>query len=93
MRISRLYTHQTLNLDQQIELVEDNAHYVRNVLRLKKDQTITLFNGQGGEFLGTLVEVSRKKVLVNINELNNRTVESPLKITFGLGICLRQLPG
>lgn len=86
MRISRLYTHQALTLDQQIELTEDNAHYVRTVLRLKKDQTITLFNGHSGEFLCTLAEVSRKRVMVDINEYNNRTVESPLKIILGLGI-------
>jgi 16S rRNA (uracil1498-N3)-methyltransferase len=86
MRISRLYSNQALSLDKQIELDEDNAHYVRNVLRLKKDQTITLFNGQGGEFLCTFAEVSRKKILVDINKLISRTIESPLKITLGLGI-------
>lgn len=86
MRISRLYSNQALSLDKQIELDEDNAHYVRNVLRLKKDQAITLFNGQGDEFLCTLAEVSRKRVLVDINEQIKRTVESPLKIILGLGI-------
>lgn len=86
MRISRLYTHQPLSLDQQIELVDENAHYVRNVLRLKKDQPITLFNGQGGECLCRLAEVSKKRVLVEINKQINRTAESPLKIILGLGI-------
>lgn len=86
MRISRLYTPDQLDLDQQIDLSEENAHYVRAVLRLKKDQTITLFNGQGGEYLCTLEEVSRKRVVVNINEAIDRTVESPLNVTLGLGI-------
>ena len=86
MRISRLYTPDQLDLDQQIDLSEENAHYVRAVLRLKKDQTITLFNGQGGEYLCTLKEVSRKRVVVDINEAIDRTVESPLNVTLGLGI-------
>lgn len=86
MRISRLYTPDTLIKGQQIELNDDNAHYVRTVLRLKKSQQLTLFNSSGGEFLAELCEVSRKKVLVNIIEYNDRSVESPLQITLGLGI-------
>lgn len=86
MRISRLYTPEMLNVGQQIYLQDDAAHYVRTVLRLKKDQAITLFNGQGGEFLCVINEVSRKNVVVNINEAIDRSVESPLQISLGLGI-------
>ena len=86
MRISRLYTPDNLNTGQKIELKEDNAHYVRTVLRLKKDQVITLFNGQGGEFLCDIDEVSRKRVVVSIIEAIDRTVESPLYVTLGLGV-------
>ncbi len=86
MRISRLYTADRLISGQKIDLQDDSAHYIRTVLRLKKNQTITLFNGFGGEFLCTLEEVSRKRVVVNIAEKIDRSVESPLKITLGLGI-------
>jgi len=86
MRISRLYTPDTLNKGQQIELQTENAHYVRTVLRLVKDQQITLFNGLGGEFLCLITEVSRKRVVVLIGEESRRTVESPLKVTIGMGI-------
>jgi 16S rRNA (uracil1498-N3)-methyltransferase len=86
MRISRLYTPDRLIIGQQVELNDDNAHYVRTVLRLKKAQRLTLFNSSGGEFLGELCEVSRKKVRVNIIEYSDRSVESSLHITLGLGI-------
>jgi len=86
MRISRLYTPDTLNKGQQIELQTENAHYVRTVLRLVKDQQITLFNGLGGECLCLIKEVSRKRVVVLIGEESSRTVESPLKVTIGMGI-------
>lgn len=86
MRISRLYTADILNKGQKIELQNDNAHYVRTVLRLSKDQPITLFNGLGGEFICTLNEVSRKRVMVSVGEAINRSVESPLHITLGLGV-------
>lgn len=86
MRIPRLYVSEKLNTGQQIELHEDSAHYVRTVLRLKKDQKIVLFNGVGGEFICTISAVTRKRVSVNINQSVDRTVESPLYISLGLGI-------
>lgn len=86
MRISRLYTPDILNKGQQLELKIDSAHYVRTVLRLLKGQSLTLFNGLGGEVLCEIIEVSRKRVVVSIDEVLDRTVESPLQVTLGLGI-------
>ena len=86
MRISRLYTPLPLSTHQTIELDDDNAHYVRTVLRLKKDAKIILFNGQGGEYLATVFEVNRKSVQIAIEQYSDRSVESPLHLTLGLGI-------
>lgn len=86
MRVSRLYVSASLIVGGRIELDDDAAHYVRTVLRLKQDQTILLFNGQGGEYLCRFSEVSRKTVRVEIEEFMARDVESPLAVTLGLGI-------
>lgn len=86
MRVSRLYVNLPLNVGSRIELDDDAAHYVRSVLRLKQDQDIVLFNGQGGEYLSRFNEVSRKSVRVEIEAYSDRTVESPLSVTLGLGI-------
>ncbi len=86
MRISRLYTNTALQIGNAIELDDDNAHYARSVLRLKNDAPIILFNGMGGEFVGKLLEVSRKSVRVELENFVDRSVESNLKIQLGLGI-------
>ena len=86
MRISRLYANDSLQINEIINLDDDNAHYARSVLRLKNDAQIILFNGHGGEFLGRVVEVSRKNVRVELLEFIERSVESNLKIHLGLGI-------
>ncbi len=86
MRISRLYVNQPLTSNQSIELDDDNGHYVRTVLRLKMGDAIILFNGNGGEYIGELGEVSRKSVWVGIKSKSERSVESPLHINLGLGI-------
>ena len=86
MRLSRLYIPAALQIGRTLELDDDNAHYARSVLRLKNDAPIILFNGQGGEYLGKILEVSRKSVRVSIEQFINRSVESNLKICIGLGI-------
>ena len=86
MRISRLYANVSLHIHETVNLDDDNAHYARSVLRLKNEAQIILFNGQGGEFLGRVVEVSRKNVRVELQEFIDRSVESNLKIHIGLGI-------
>ena len=86
MRQSRLYTSAPLAINQTIELDDDNAHYVRTVLRLKKNAQVILFNGQGGEFISTVLEVSRKAVRIVPEHWHDRSVESPLHINLGLGI-------
>lgn len=86
MRTSRLYISDPLNTGQKVELKEDSAHYVRTVLRLKKENKIILFNGEGGEFLSVIDEVSRKRVVIDVVERIDRSVESPLCINLGLGV-------
>ncbi|MDA1343468.1 MAG: 16S rRNA (uracil(1498)-N(3))-methyltransferase [Proteobacteria bacterium] len=86
MRISRLYVDLPLALNEQVKLDDDSGHYVRTVLRLKKDDAIILFNGNGGEYVCVLAEVSRKAVLVMVKTWIERSVESPLQVTLGLGI-------
>lgn len=86
MRISRLYTNAELQIGRAIELDDDNAHYARSVLRLRNDAQIILFNGQGGEFQGKILEISRKFVRVELEKFIDRSVESNLKIQLGLGI-------
>lgn len=86
MRISRLYVAMPLVVQQTIELDDDSAHYLRSVLRLKKAQPITLFNGTGGEYQGQAVEVSRKRVLIELLSFSDRSVESGLQIILGLGV-------
>ena len=86
MRVSRLYVTNTLQTGQILALEEDSAHYLRTVLRLQKQTQVILFNGQGGEYRCTLLDVNRKKVSLSIDEKIERSVESPLKVSIGMGI-------
>lgn len=86
MRVSRLYLINELTPGLSIHLGEEEAHYVRTVLRLKKGQDIILFNGRGGEYLARLALVSKKSVVVDVNDYIERSVESSLTVFLGLAI-------
>ena len=86
MRVSRLYVSVPLNVGGQIELDAAAAHYVRNVLRLQKEQSVVLFNGQGGEYPCRLLEVSRQSVRLQVEQHVDRDVESPLEVKLGIGV-------
>ena len=87
MRVSRLYLPEFLETGRQLELDDDSAHYVRTVLRLKNAAKITLFNGDGREYSSSVVEASRKRVLINVGEFVERSVESFLRVSIGLAVC------
>ena len=86
MRISRLYVDQLLAEGMALQLESESAHYLRNVLRLKKGFQLTVFNGEGGEYSATVSEVHRKSVVLGISTWQNVDIESPLAIELGLSV-------
>ena len=86
MRISRLYLPAKLSSGEPVELDEDSAHYLRTVLRLKKSADIIVFNGQGGEWMGKVTKVHRKRVVISVGEWIDRSVESSLHVALGQAV-------
>lgn len=56
----RLYTDQDLKAGQRISLNQEQVHHLKNVLRLKSEESVRLFNGKDGEWLGFIEELSKK---------------------------------
>lgn len=86
MRQPRIYQNQVLQLNTPIELSADAAHHIGSVLRMKPQQAICLFNGNGGEYHGEIFTVAKKKISVHLTEFIDKSIESPLSIHLGQGI-------
>jgi len=82
MRQPRFYDPQPLTIKQTVVLGEDATQHIR-VLRLKVDTVITLFNGEGGEFHATLVDVQKRSCSVHIDSFHETANESPLHLHLG----------
>ncbi|MCF4009144.1 16S rRNA (uracil(1498)-N(3))-methyltransferase [Rheinheimera sp. UJ63] len=86
MRIPRIYTPQTLSVNQTLLLDDDAANHVSRVLRMQTGQAIQLFNGDGFNYDSHIVDVSKKQVQVQVVAQQANPVESPLSIHLGQGI-------
>jgi 16S rRNA (uracil1498-N3)-methyltransferase len=86
MRIPRIYTESPLQLGQPVELEAGPSHHIAKVLRMAEGRPLTLFNGQGGEFSGTITSLSKKCVTVELERFSEADRESPLAIHLGIGL-------
>ena len=81
MRIPRFFIPDDISNNQKMRLPEEAGSHIARVLRMKCDQKVILFNGQGGEYLAVIIEVQRNRVTVKIESYNDKDIESSLKIT------------
>lgn len=83
--ISRFYCPFSLAPGAIVDLPEEAAHHAVRVLRLGVDDSIVLFDGQGGEWRGRLLRVG-KTVTVALESHLNVDREPPLAVTLAQGL-------
>lgn len=86
MRIPRVYVAIPLDTGSMTPLPADRSHYLRNVLRVRVDDPVRLFNGDGAEYSGIISAVDRKQVNVRLHERHEVHSESPLWSQLGLAL-------
>jgi len=62
----RLYIKEPLAKNQEISLSERQSHYIQNVMRLKENDHLLLFNGTDGEWETCISKVQKKSVALKI---------------------------
>ncbi len=86
MRRTRVHCSETLTGGCDISLPSESSHHLANVLRLKPDAEIHLFNEQDGEFSARITRIKKGTVEVKI-EQQLASFQSPkLRITLCLGV-------
>ncbi|USX25863.1 16S rRNA (uracil(1498)-N(3))-methyltransferase [Oxalobacteraceae bacterium OTU3CINTB1] len=76
----RFHIPQPLAVGQLVTLPDTVAHHIQ-VLRLAQGELITLFNGEGGEYSASLVQIERRSATVEIKAHHARDVELPFAVT------------
>jgi 16S rRNA (uracil1498-N3)-methyltransferase len=83
MRLPRFFEPQPLAKDSTIELSDSAVQHISRALRMRPDEQILLFNGDGFEYLASLHSVEKRNVSAHIIEQRQPAVESPLDIRIG----------
>jgi len=76
----RIYLEQSLQQGQEITIPDDLAHYLRHVMRLNSGDTITAFNGEGGEFSATLTHLAKRHAACHLDSWHDVERELPRPI-------------
>lgn len=83
--MTRLFCDFPLAIGENIELPKDAARHIM-VLRLSAGDTLTLFNGLGGEYQARITRIDRQRVTTEIVSHSSREAELPYRITLAQGI-------
>lgn len=86
MHIPRIYVDLILKKDLQLILPVDASQHILRALRLKSDDQLILFNGDGNEYLGILQAETKNLAQVLIVDCKKSNTESPLKINLIQGM-------
>ena len=86
MRNHRLFLNQRIHLNKELKTNQKQTHYLKHVLRLKKEEKITIFNGTGCEFIALIIQIKRSEITLKPVKKIYRNVESPLYIHLAQGI-------
>lgn len=76
----RFYFPGPLAVGSTVDLPDQVAHHI-HVVRLIAGDVITLFNGEGGEYVATLVQADRKHACVEVKTFSPREAELPYSVT------------
>jgi len=85
MRLTRIFVEQPLVSGKGVGLSEQAGLHLTRVLRLEAGAPVTLFDGSGGEYAGTL-ERDGKKLWARVGAHDPVERESPLAITLLQGV-------
>jgi len=83
---TRLFVSGALSNDAELVLQGEQANYLGRALRSRVGDTVTVFNGDGGEWPACIEHISKNSVTLRLGAVVESATESPLKIHLVQGI-------
>lgn len=81
----RFFVDRPLAAGTTLPLPDDVVRHV-HVLRLQSGDSVTLFDGAGGEYAAELVEIGKRAALARIDRHDDREAEPPYRVTLAQGV-------
>ena len=81
----RIYLNKKLDLDLDLILEKEDAHYLKNVMRLREGDNISLFNSQDGEYEGRIISSDKNIIKVKlVLKIKNINRQAKISLIFSL---------
>jgi 16S rRNA (uracil1498-N3)-methyltransferase len=81
--VVRLFVSSPLASGVAVELAQEQAHYIKNVMRLGEGDAVALFNGSDGEFRARIARFGKRAASLAVEErLRAQTAEPDLWLVF-----------
>lgn len=81
----RFYCSQPLSNGATVDLPESVAHHL-HVVRMQPGAALTLFDGRGGQYQATLVEIGKKRASATVLAHESIEAELPYAVTLAQGL-------
>jgi len=79
-RTGRFFLEQALQVNQAEVLDKRASHHISTVLRMRKGDTLVLFNGDGNDYTARILETGRRTKVI-VADMKPRLTESATEIT------------
>lgn len=86
MSIPRVYQADLLSNTEIFQLGVDASKHLAKVLRLAVNDKVILFNGDGQDYLASIIAIQAKQIQVKIESQRTVANESPLTVTLFQGV-------
>jgi len=86
MALARFYLDQALTSGESVEVPAETVRHIK-ARRIRPGETVTVFNGRGGEFEARLETLDRRSATLTVGTHHEWDAESPLRVTLLQGIC------
>lgn len=81
----RFHCPQPLASGATVDLPESVAHHL-HVIRMQPGEALTLFDGRGGQYAATLLEIGKRRASAAVGAHEAREVELPYAVTLAQGL-------
>ena len=86
MRTPRVYVDAVLASGTEIALPPEAAAHLTRVLRLRPDDAVVLFNGDGRDYAGRLIGAHRQGARVRVDACGGPEPDAPLRLHLAIGV-------
>ena len=63
---TRLFIEKQISQNLMIYIKEKQLHFLKNVLRVKLDDVISIFDGNSGEWNAQIISISKEKIALKV---------------------------